>query len=561
MPNLQNRSSEALGQRTSLDGVELTSLASLHSRTTINDDVNTSDQHESIVSSTDALDRPLDTGYAGIASQSPPLESRDDTQECFNFPKNPRSRTAVQKIGLQTVVLLVATLVVTTIVIGFLTFLWTAPHDNSFWRTIVTKGWAGGAVTVSSLILRTAIDFQAGVAVAMLAAILLETDFHLLFIDTAQVSKLRAGRAVPMDIAIPHIRAMRYKWVQCPGSYVQLSVVLLLVATTLLLQVTSTMLVSDLSLGVLPSASANEDLRYDFTYEWNETDLEWAYPLQPRAAKPWLRNPPAFPTFAEFSEPIGVPEHVDETGHLLRAFLPFQDAQSRETISEYSGKALVLDARVSCQRPEIQQLYVDRNSSSMSLVGAFSKTHDVPGRLGSASSVPFNCPYPDIFNKHFSIICQPSGLRHSDGKLMSELRDAKQWSTLAESWSNGSLSMDDRPNAAYLVFNNTIGSNDKASMNSTGDSSTTSGHGAWTDVSHLSLTSGNFIYMNVSLTLCYPATWRARLDVALRSPYNRTEPSASSFDPMFHTTPDLHVQMGELKHEHEKSYAIRPQSY
>lgn len=548
-------------QRTSLDGVELTSLASLHSRTTVNDDVNNSEQHESFMSSTDALDRPLGTGYAGIASLSSPLESRNDTQECFGFPKDPRSRTAVQKIGLQTVVLLVATLIVATVVIGFLTFLWTAPHDNNFWRTIVVKGWAGGAVTVSSLILRAAIDFQAGVAVAMLAAILLETDFHLLFIDTAQVSKLRAGRAVPMDIAIPHIRAMRYKWVQSLGGYVQLSVVLLLVATTLLLQVTSTMLVSDLSLGILPSASSNENLRFDFTYEWNETDLEWTHPLQPRAAKPWLRNPPAFPTFAEFSEPIGVPEHVDETGHLLRAFLPFQDAQSRETISEYSGKALVLDARVSCQRPEIQQLYIDRNSSSTSLVGAFSKTHDVPGLLGSASSVPFNCPYPDIFYKHSSIICQPSGLRYGDGKLLSELRDGKQWSTIAENWSNGSLSIDDRPNAAYLVFNNTVGSNDEGSMDSTRNSSTTSGHGAWTDVSHLPLTSGNFVYLNVSLTLCYPATWTARLDVALRSPYNRTEPSASSFDPTFRTTPDLHVQMGELKHEHGKPYAIRPQSY
>lgn len=72
MPNLQNQSSEALEQRTSLEGIELTSLPSVHSRTTTNDDDNASDQHKSIVSSTDALDRPLDTEYAGIASQSLP---------------------------------------------------------------------------------------------------------------------------------------------------------------------------------------------------------------------------------------------------------------------------------------------------------------------------------------------------------------------------------------------------------------------------------------------------------------------------------------------------------
>ena len=143
---------------------------------------------------------------------------------------------------------------------------------------------------------------------------------------------------------------------------------------------------------------------------------------------------------------------------------------------------------------------------------------------------------------------------------MSELRDGKQWSTLAENWSNGSLSIDDRPNATYFVFNNTVVSNDEASMNITRNSSTILGHGAWTDVSHVPLTSGNFIYMNVSLTLCYPATWSAGLDVGLDSPFNRTQPSASSFDPMFHTTPDLHVQIGELKHEHGKSYAVRHQS-
>jgi hypothetical protein len=107
-----------------------------------------------------------------------------------------------------------------------------------------------------------------------------------------------------------------------------------------------------------------------------------------------MRNPPAFPTFAEFSKPIEVPEHVDETGCLLRAFLLFQDAQLRETISQYSGKALVLDARVSCQRPQLQQLYIHRNESSFSLVGAFPKTGDVPNLLRSASSIFFNCPYP-----------------------------------------------------------------------------------------------------------------------------------------------------------------------
>ena len=79
-------------------------------------------------------------------------------------------------------------------VFSSLTFLWTAAHENSFWRLIIVNGWGGGAVTVLSLLLRTATDRQAGIGVAMFAAILLESG-HVLLADSAQVSKLRAGRA------------------------------------------------------------------------------------------------------------------------------------------------------------------------------------------------------------------------------------------------------------------------------------------------------------------------------------------------------------------------------
>lgn len=105
------------------------------------------------------------------------------------------------------IIVLAATTILMLAVFSFLTFLWTASHENSFWRLIIVKGWAGGAVNVSSLLLRTAVDLQAGIAVAMLAAIVLETDDLLLF-DTAQVSRLRAGRAVPADIVVPYTKAI-----------------------------------------------------------------------------------------------------------------------------------------------------------------------------------------------------------------------------------------------------------------------------------------------------------------------------------------------------------------
>lgn len=56
----------------------------------------------------------------------------------------------------------------------------------------------------------------------------------------------------------------------------------------------------------------------------------------------------------------------------------------------------------------------------------------------------------------------------------------------------------------------------------------------------------------MSVTLCYPAFWAARLDVALHASGNRTEPTAA-LDMgwmAYRTEPDVHVQMGELQRDH-----------
>jgi hypothetical protein len=561
MVSSQASTYETVGQRMSSEDVELTNLDSFGSGTHKDDHTDLSNHHGFTTPSMEALHQPLASGHSETASQIPLQLSADS--EYFSAPADSEHKSAIQRIGTYSVIGLVATTILMLAVFSFITFFWTAAHENSFWRSIIVSGWGGGAVTVSSLLLRTAADLQAGVAVAMLAAMFLESG-HVLLIDSAQVSKLRAGRAASLDIKGPGIRSVRYQWPRRPGYLVRGLVVLVLVATTTLLQLTSTILVSDLSVGPLAGMALSENLKYDFTYEWDQSNLIWSQPRQYRAAIPWSRNPPAFPTFAEFSEPIDVPEHVDETGRLLRAFLPFQDAQSRETISHYSGKALVLDARVSCQRPQFLSLYIERNGSSFSYVGTFSKTEEVRGLLGSASSVPFNCQF-NLFALDNSLsICQPSGFRYGDGKLMSELRNGEQWSRIAESWSHGSLSIDDRPNAAYLIFNSTSLNFASGRNITVGNPSATSGHGAWSDVSYLPAppSSENFPwYMDVSVTLCYPAIWTARLNVTLHSPHNRTEPSASSFNTSFRTVPDIHAQMGEFRYDYGKAYAIRPQLY
>ena len=71
--------------------------------------------------------------------------------------------------------------------------------------------------------------------------------------------------------------------------------------------------------------------------------------------------PVQWPTFAEYSEPPIQQTCVSDTGRSIRAFLPF-GVEDRQLIRNYSGKALVLDTRVTCQK----ETYIRRSEVSQS---------------------------------------------------------------------------------------------------------------------------------------------------------------------------------------------------
>lgn len=81
-------------------------------------------------------------------------------------------------------------------VVGFVSFLWFAQYDNTLWHEIMVEGWATRSVSISTLILRFSIDLQAGVAGAMLAAIILES-CSVSLRRSAQVSVMRASYPQP----------------------------------------------------------------------------------------------------------------------------------------------------------------------------------------------------------------------------------------------------------------------------------------------------------------------------------------------------------------------------
>ena len=102
-------------------------------------------------------------------------------------------------------------------------------------------------------------------------------------------------------------------------------------------------MLSDIRIGLLPGPVSNQTLNYDFTMA--KVGNDWMTNMIARIPA-WNRNPPAYANFAEYHENVTTLEDgVDDTGLLLRAFLPFSDASSRENLLTYNGKTAVLDAR------------------------------------------------------------------------------------------------------------------------------------------------------------------------------------------------------------------------
>jgi hypothetical protein len=178
----------------------------------------------------------------------------------------------------------------------------------------------------------------------------------------------------------------------------------------------------------------------------------------------------------------------------------------------------------------------------MRINGSFGTTEAVAQLIEMVDQVHFSCLLGAGSHGHYLSICQPAGIWYGGGELLSVLRDTQQWSTVADRWSKTlyEADFDYLTNSAYLILNTTWRHTSKVSSKT--GTSIKLGHGAWTDVTY---DYGDEPWsIDVSVSLCFPAAWTARLDVTLHSSRNRTEPVALSSDKRFRRDPDVHVQMG-----------------
>lgn len=469
------------------------------------------------------------------------------------------------RIGWWIICVLVGTVLIILGLVGFLAFIWFGSIENGTWHTIMAKDWATRSISISALVLRTAVDIQASIGAAMLASLALETSVVRLS-DTALISVMRAGNSNPRDLLLPVFISLGLK---PQKEAVVLGVAaILLTMTTGLLQFTSTVLLSDLRLDPLPGLASQSPLAYDFLYDCGEGPTcayNVQYPVADRRTT-WERNPAAYSTFAEYHGQMLPPsENVDDTGTLLRAFLPFADAQSREGIRSYTGKALVLDSRVSCQKPVLSNLTITFQPEGIplaSLNGTVGpSTADIPGLWAPVPSFPFACPMTVSYSS--VVICQLGGSAgQAEGGLVSKFSNITDPELMLQMWHNLSnpapFGISSGPSQIisgfpYLVMNITTPLTSwQTLVNLTADFNPEyQRDGPWANIyfpDHK---------FNASLSICYTAFDTTRLDVELYSQQTRSEPVLRwNSSQLFFTAPDVHKQMGELDSSSAESRGI-----
>ncbi|KAK0627845.1 hypothetical protein B0T14DRAFT_563615 [Immersiella caudata] len=283
-------------------------------------------------------------------------EARPSRQQ---IGRAPRTRSRIQAAGSINAAVLAVGLAVSTAVAAYLIFLWLpllvgdshlGPQLTGLWNSVALASWIPASVTISSAALRAVLGMQFATAVSLAAAVLLE------------------GRGVPVRFA-PLALTLRtssmpstWRLLDYLGGTLALDVpttlaTAVLVATTLLSQLSSTLLVSDLGTGPILSSLRAEAVGYGFSNPPNLQDGQLDFERFQEAtndASYWQAGSSEYPLFAEASETPLAPESLMlDTGPSLRAFPPLGDGISRASLHSYGGYAPVFDARVSCMTPLI----------------------------------------------------------------------------------------------------------------------------------------------------------------------------------------------------------------
>ncbi|KAF6830585.1 hypothetical protein CPLU01_07275 [Colletotrichum plurivorum] len=269
---------------------------------------------------------------------------------------------------------------------------------SQLWNRIVFSNWASRVVTITAALLRVCLGLQMGVFTAMAASLMIERAGVPLH-SAPLISMLRAVPASPYSLLTAFVMSRQKKPIYTFAliASVSLTVGFQFASTALLsdfdlVNVTSAPTVANVSLFANPGGRNSDGLKL-----WNSQPLTYIR----------FAERPRTPLAAE-----QLPGNFEDTGHILRAVLPFETEASRSRLRRYEGPAAVIDSRVACVRPNITDSYftilgANFGSSGYSLSeeifvrGSFEFSDDYDGlpidketESQSFNSWPFNCVVP-----------------------------------------------------------------------------------------------------------------------------------------------------------------------
>jgi len=258
------------------------------------------------------------------------------------------------------------------------------PHPAGFWLHVVSNNWATKTVAVCSTTMRVAIELQCVLLAAMVASLILQRD-KAKFVDAAELAVVRTFNIGPESwiLSVSRSRKALLWRIACSAALV-LTALLIVVS-----QFLSTILLSDFG-DVVVQEQHNHTWPASYGISVNgEQD-----PHQTGSAVDlWSSRPATWRRFAEYMENPETGIGFDDTGTVIRAYLPIDKQKSRETLRQYTGPATLVDSRVVCTSPTVRVF-----ASAIGFMDNEENPDDRVDTLDLLGSLTFDDSYPAIWH-------------------------------------------------------------------------------------------------------------------------------------------------------------------
>ncbi|KAF3929134.1 hypothetical protein ABW20_dc0110569 [Dactylellina cionopaga] len=311
--------------------------------------------------------------------------------------ERPPERTLKRALGIYGIIVTVVGFMVIGAVFPFLFVIWFQAARVSdgllispFWQAIFLKKWAAPLATFCITCIQAIMAVQIGIVTCMLASLICEQG-GCNPAQLAEFSILRSLGSGPYNLVLPLLKNIRRKRYHI---YFSLTGIFLLVI--ILCQFMSTILLSDFDIKRIPGTPSNSSRKfttggfgalaaYHETGEHHQYDTDYQFV----GVDPWVTGVQYFPRFAEYSRgPPVISENFYDTGHIYRALLPVRSSDQRSTIRNYTGPATVINSRVICVRPKLDEVKVWGNDEKVDLYSSSFVNFNLYVPSGLPAAVP-----------------------------------------------------------------------------------------------------------------------------------------------------------------------------